>query len=63
MACINLLLSLYEKGISYLQKETRRELLVAYQRYLNAFVNEDVDTINERDRTYDQLINSQLLYR
>ena len=42
-----LLLSLYEKGIRYLQKETRRELLVAYQRYLNAFVNEDVDTINE----------------
>ena len=42
-----LLLCLYEKGVSYLQKEIRRELLVAYQRYLNAFVNEDLDTINE----------------
>jgi hypothetical protein len=42
-----LLLSLYEKGVSYLQKEIRRELLVTYQRYLNAFVNEDLDTINE----------------
>ena len=31
-----LLLSQYEKGVSYLQKEIRRELLVAYQRYLNA---------------------------
>ena len=42
-----LLLCLYEKGVSYLQKEIRRELLVAYQRYLNAFVSEDLDTINE----------------
>jgi len=42
-----LLLNQYENGVCYLQKETRRELLVAYQRYLNAFVNEDVDTINE----------------
>ena len=30
-----------------MHKETRRKLLEAYQRYLDAFVKEDLDTIND----------------
>ena len=51
-----LLLSLCEKRVSYLQKEIRRELLVAYQRYLNAFVAVVAQIIGEPAFVLNQFI-------